>query len=174
MTATMAVDSAASWTACVRPQGLDNATRCPHCPQPRGEGAPRLHHQFQRITTNIDQHGATWGEKLPGEHNGYFVCFVPRASALFACRMCRGRSEVTPSMKNLITLQNHYKLSEMETAIAHFVARSNSQRLHESLDSMASAYVWFRRVSEAQTKRQDINRQTLASRRGQNLQIAGI
>jgi len=29
------VDSAALWTAFTRPQGLDNAARCPHGPQPR-------------------------------------------------------------------------------------------------------------------------------------------
>ena len=35
-----AVDSAALWTAYRCPQGLDNASRCPHCPQPRRRGLP--------------------------------------------------------------------------------------------------------------------------------------
>jgi transposase InsO family protein len=78
------------------------------------------------------------------------------------------------SMKNLITLQNHYSPSELEAAIAQFVAYYNHQRYHESLDNMTPADVYFGRVKEVQTKRQEIKRKTLALRRGQNLQIAAI
>lgn len=37
-----AVDSAAHWTVLGRPMSLGNAARCPHCPQPYGDGVSGL------------------------------------------------------------------------------------------------------------------------------------
>jgi putative transposase len=52
------------------------------------------------------------------------------------------------SMKNMIKQQNYYSPSELERAIAEWVAYYNNQRYHESLENGTPADVYFGREKE--------------------------
>ncbi len=78
------------------------------------------------------------------------------------------------SMKNVIKLQNYYSPSELEQAIAAWVKYYNHQRFHESLKNVTPADVYFGRDQEIIEKRNQLKEQTLALRRQQYLQVAGV
>jgi len=78
------------------------------------------------------------------------------------------------SMKNVIKLQNYYSPSELERAIAEWVAYYNNQRYHESLENVTPADVYFGREKEIIEKRNKLKEQTLALRRHQYLQFVGV
>ena len=78
------------------------------------------------------------------------------------------------SMKNVVKLQNYYSPSELERAIAEWVEYYNNQRFHESLKNVTPADVYFGRDKEIIKKRNKLKEQTLALRREQHLQIAGV
>ena len=78
------------------------------------------------------------------------------------------------SMKNVVKLQNYYCPSELESAIAEWVAYYNTQRYHEALKNVTPADVYFGRDQEIIEKRNKLKEQTLALRRQQYLQIAGV
>jgi putative transposase len=78
------------------------------------------------------------------------------------------------SMKNVIKLQNYYAPSELEQAIAEWVKYYNNQRYHESLENVTPADVYFGREKEIIKKRNKLKEQSLALRRQQYLQIAGV
>jgi hypothetical protein len=78
------------------------------------------------------------------------------------------------SMKNVVKLQNYYNPSELERAIAEWVEYYNNQRFHESLKNVTPADVYFGREKEILKKRDKLKEQTLALRREQHLQIAGV
>jgi putative transposase len=78
------------------------------------------------------------------------------------------------SMKNVVKLQHYYSPSELESAISEWVEYYNNQRYHESLDNVTPADVYFSRDKEIIKKRNKLKEQTLALRRQQNLQRAGV
>ena len=78
------------------------------------------------------------------------------------------------SMKNVVKLQNYYSPSELERAIAEWVEYYNHERFHESLENITPADVYFGRDQEIIEKRNKLKEQTLALRRHQYLQVAGV
>lgn len=78
------------------------------------------------------------------------------------------------SMKNVIKLQNYYSPSELEQAITEWVEYYNNERYHESLKNVTPADVYFGRDKEILKKRDKLKEQTLALRRQQYLQLAGV
>ena len=74
------------------------------------------------------------------------------------------------SMKNLIQLQNYAFPWDLEREIGRFVDYYNHQRYHESLDNVTPADVYFGRAKEVLTRREEIKRQTLETRRRQHTQ----
>lgn len=74
------------------------------------------------------------------------------------------------SMKNLVLLQNYAFPWALEQEIARFVDYYNHQRYHESLDNVTPADVYFGRAKEVLTRREEIKRQTLETRRRQHTQ----
>lgn len=78
------------------------------------------------------------------------------------------------SMKNVIKLQNYYSQFELEQAIAAWVEYYNRQRFHESLKNVTPADVYFGRDQEIIKERNKLKEQTLALRRQQYLQVAGV
>ena len=78
------------------------------------------------------------------------------------------------SMKNVVQLQNFYSPTELERALADFVAYYNNRRYHESLDNLTPADVYFGREKEVLSKREEIKQRTLQMRRWQNLQPVGV
>jgi transposase InsO family protein len=65
------------------------------------------------------------------------------------------------SMKNLIQLQNYAFPWDLEREIGRFVDYYNHQRYHESLDNVTPADVYFGKVKEVLSRREEIKRQTL-------------
>ncbi len=57
------------------------------------------------------------------------------------------------SMKNVVKLQNYYCPSELESAIAQWVAYYNNQSYHEALENVTPADVYFGRDQEIIEKR---------------------
>jgi putative transposase len=78
------------------------------------------------------------------------------------------------SLKNVVRLQCYYSPSELRTAIAEFVQYYNNQRYHESLDNLIPADVFFGRAEEVKTRREEIKQRTMALRRQQHIQFAGV
>jgi len=76
------------------------------------------------------------------------------------------------SMKNVVKLQNYYSPSELEQSIAEFVEYYNNQRYHESIDNLTPSDVYSGKSEEVLTKREQIKKNTLESRRRLNLQVA--
>lgn len=73
------------------------------------------------------------------------------------------------SMKSIVKLDLYYAPSELECAIASFVAYYNNQRYHESLDNVTPTDMYFGRAKEILSQRQKIKQQTLQERRKLNL-----
>ena len=73
-------------------------------------------------------------------------------------------------MKNKILLQNCYSPSELEKAMAQFVEYYYKERYHESLENLTPADIYFGKVEEVLTRREEIMRNTMRQRRRQNLQ----
>ena len=76
------------------------------------------------------------------------------------------------SMKNVVKLQNYYSPSELEQSIVEFVEYYNNQRYHESIDNLTPSDVYSGKSEEVLTKRKQIKKNTLESRRRLNLQVA--
>ena len=76
------------------------------------------------------------------------------------------------SMKNVVKLQNYYSPSELGQSIAEFVEYYNNQRYHEAIDNLTPADVYSGKSEEVLTKREQIKKNTLESRRRLNLQVA--
>lgn len=73
------------------------------------------------------------------------------------------------TMKNLIKLQNYWYPDDLQRQIGAFVEWYNNERVHESLDNVTPADMYYGRYHEIQTKRERIKRQTMKERRRQNL-----
>ena len=74
------------------------------------------------------------------------------------------------SMKSIVKLDTYYAPSDLEQAIANFVAYYNSQRYHESLNNLPPADVYFDRDAEILSRREEVKQQTIRQRRQQYLQ----
>ncbi|MDH5506973.1 MAG: hypothetical protein OEZ02_07105 [Anaerolineae bacterium] len=68
-------------------------------------------------------------------------------------------------MKNVVCLQNYNSPTELEAAIADFLAYSNLERYHESLDNLTPADINYVRRKEGLIRREEIKRKTLRGRR---------
>jgi putative transposase len=66
------------------------------------------------------------------------------------------------TMKNVVKLQNYYSPSELEQAIAEFIAYYNHQRYHEAINNLTPAAVYAGKSKEVLTKRKQIKQHTLA------------
>jgi transposase InsO family protein len=78
------------------------------------------------------------------------------------------------SMKNVIKLENYYSPGELERAIANWVAYYNHNRYHESLENVTPADVFYGREKEVLQERNLLKEKTMALRRQNYLQIAGV
>jgi len=73
------------------------------------------------------------------------------------------------TMKNIIKLQNYYLPWELEREINSFVEYYNNERVHESLDNMTPADVYYGRARKIRMLRNVVKEQTLRQRRRKNL-----
>jgi len=73
------------------------------------------------------------------------------------------------SMKNVIKLENYYLPWELEKVIAEWVEYYNNTRLHESLDNITPADMYYGRKEEILTQRQITKQKTLLGRKRINL-----
>jgi putative transposase len=68
------------------------------------------------------------------------------------------------SLKNVVTLQNHWMPGALEQEIARFVRYYNHERVHESLRNLTPADVYQGRGREILSAREKLKRQTLRRR----------
>jgi transposase InsO family protein len=68
------------------------------------------------------------------------------------------------SLKNVVTLQNHWMPGALEQEIARFVRYYNHERVHESLRNLTPADVYRGRGREILSAREKLKRQTLRRR----------
>ena len=73
------------------------------------------------------------------------------------------------TMKNIIRLQNYYLPWELEKEIDLFVSYYNYDRVHESLDNMTPADVYYGRYGKIKELRDKVKEHTLAQRKRKNL-----
>ena len=73
------------------------------------------------------------------------------------------------SMKNVIKLDNYYLPGDLEQEIAKWVNHYNNERLHESLDNVTPADMYFGRKEKILTKRDIIKQKTLQMRKRINM-----
>ena len=73
------------------------------------------------------------------------------------------------SMKNVIKLDNYYLPGDLELEIAKWVEYYNNERLHESLDNVTPADMYFGRKEKILTKRDIIKEKTLLERKQINM-----
>lgn len=76
------------------------------------------------------------------------------------------------TMKNRVLLQHYYLPQELEAEVTAFVEYYNNERVHESLDNVTPADVFFGRQHKILNERTVIKRNTLAQRRKLNLRQA--
>ena len=69
------------------------------------------------------------------------------------------------TLKNRILLENHYLPGELEAQVAAFVQHYNHRRVHESLNNLTPADVYFGRGATILRERERIKRQTIQQRR---------
>lgn len=77
-------------------------------------------------------------------------------------------------MKNRVLLQHYYLPQELEDEVAVFVEYYNNERVHESLENVMPADVFFGKQAEILSEREKIKRKTLALRRKWNLNQAEV
>ena len=73
------------------------------------------------------------------------------------------------SMKNVIKLDHYYLPGDLELEIAKWVNHYNNERLHESLDNVTPADMYFGRKEKILTKRDIIKEKTLLERKQINM-----
>jgi putative transposase len=69
------------------------------------------------------------------------------------------------TMKNRILLEHYYSPEELERALAEFVDYYNNSRLHESLNNLTPADVYFKRGEKILKQREEIKQKTILQRR---------
>ena len=78
------------------------------------------------------------------------------------------------TMKNIVKLQNYYFPWELEQEIKAFVDYYNHERVHESLENMTPADVYYGRDKEIKDMRYIVKKQTLLQRRRKNLGVPAL
>jgi putative transposase len=73
------------------------------------------------------------------------------------------------TMKNLVNLEHYYLPWQLEYKIAEFVEYYNHKRVHESLDNLTPADVYYGRARQITTARNLVKEQTMRQRRRLNL-----
>jgi len=73
------------------------------------------------------------------------------------------------SMKNVIKLDNYYMPGDLELEIGKWVEYYNNERIHESLDNVTPADMYFGRKEKILTKRDIIKEKTLQMRKQKNM-----
>ena len=73
------------------------------------------------------------------------------------------------SMKNVIKLDNYYLPGDLKLEISKWVNHYNNERLHESLDNVTPADMYFGRKEKILTKRDLIKERTLLERKQINM-----
>jgi putative transposase len=76
------------------------------------------------------------------------------------------------SMKNVVKLEYYYSPWEPERAVGRFVAHYNHHRLHEALQNVTPADVYYGRQATILSRRERIKRATLKRRRQMNRRAA--
>ena len=69
------------------------------------------------------------------------------------------------TMKNRILLEHYYSPEELERALGEFIDFYNNNRLHESLNNLAPADVYFNRGAKILQQREEIKHKTILQRR---------
>ena len=69
------------------------------------------------------------------------------------------------TMKNRILLEHYYSPEELERALGEFIDFYNNNRLHESLNNLAPADVYFNRGAKILKQREEIKQKTILQRR---------
>lgn len=78
------------------------------------------------------------------------------------------------SMKNVVKLDNYYLPWELEKVISEWVDYYNNRRLHESLDNITPADMYYGRKENILTQRQIIKQKTLQHRKRINLKTGHL
>ena len=73
------------------------------------------------------------------------------------------------TMKNVVNLEHYYLPWQLEHKISEFVQYYNHQRVHESLDNLTPADVYYGRDKEIIEARNLVKEQTIRQRRRQNM-----
>ena len=76
------------------------------------------------------------------------------------------------SMKNVVKLEHYYSPWELERAIGRFVAHYNDRRLHEALQNVTPADVYYGRQATILARRERIKQTTLKRRKRMNRRAA--
>jgi len=76
------------------------------------------------------------------------------------------------TLKNVVKLKNYYLPWELEQELKQFVNYYNNERVHESIQNMTPADVFFGRDKEIQIARNDIKEMTLKNRKFVNMGLS--
>lgn len=76
------------------------------------------------------------------------------------------------SMKNMVKLEHYYSPWELERAIGRFVEHYNDRRLHEALQNVTPADVYYGRQATILSRRERIKQATLKRRKRMNRRAA--
>jgi len=76
------------------------------------------------------------------------------------------------SMKNVVKLEHYYSPWELERAIGRFVEHYNDRRLHEALQNVTPADVYYGRQATILSRRERIKQATLKQRKRMNRRAA--
>jgi putative transposase len=76
------------------------------------------------------------------------------------------------SMKNVVKLEHYYSPWELERAIGRFVEHYNNRRLHEALQNVTPADVYYCRQATILSRRERIKQATLKRRKRMNRRAA--
>ena len=128
--------------------GVDRVSVC-HRPRLLSDNGPC--YVSRQLSEYLDEHGMTHTRGKP---------YHP---------MTQGKIErYHRTLKNTVKLENYYLPGELEREIARFVEHYNNHRVHESLDNLTPADVYFGRRREILTAREKVKRETLRRRRRHN------
>ena len=73
--------------------------------------------------------------------------------------------QILDSVNHLQLLEHYYSPEELERALGEFIDFYNNNRLHESLNNLAPADVYFNRGAKILKQREEIKHKTILQRR---------
>ena len=97
--------------------------------------------------------------------NIYCHCCPKRFSSITNFIDFTGLKRYHRTMKNRILLEHYYSPEELERALGEFIDFYNNNRLHESLNNLAPADVYFNRGAKILQQREEIKHKTILQRR---------